>query len=88
MTEPYRADAHVRLMLGAYVLDALTPEENQVVAAHVQWCADCRDEYLELAEMPLFLAAYDGPELLPPPAPEPPRARPEPDTGPGATGPG
>ncbi|ANW21578.1 hypothetical protein BB341_26880 [Streptomyces clavuligerus] len=69
----------MKLLLGAYVLDALTPEEDRVVAAHVQWCADCRAEYLELAELPMLLAAFGGAgPVIPPPLP--PAAR---DDGPG-----
>ncbi|MER5767852.1 zf-HC2 domain-containing protein [Streptomyces sp. NPDC001985] len=64
MTEEHGADAHVRLLLGAYVLDALSPEENALVACHVQRCDGCRDEYLVMAEMPMLLAGLSEAELL------------------------
>jgi hypothetical protein len=41
--------------IGAYVLDALEPEENQTFQQHVVDCVDCQDEVVNLAWIPPLL---------------------------------
>jgi predicted anti-sigma-YlaC factor YlaD len=61
---------HVQLQLGAYVLGGLSAAEEAAVQAHLDRCAQCRDEYEELACVPSFLDLLGGddgaPELDPP----------------------
>ncbi|WP_411080163.1 zf-HC2 domain-containing protein [Streptomyces sp. cmx-18-6] len=47
---------HVRLLLGAYVLDALDAEETCRVARHLQLCDGCSRAYVEVAEAAALLA--------------------------------
>jgi anti-sigma factor RsiW len=56
--------SHVRLLLGAYVLGALSEEENRRTAAHLGECAACRAEYLDMAEVPDLLAMFTEADLL------------------------
>ena len=42
--------------LGAYVLGALEPEENERTIAHLAVCSACRAEHDELAEVVALLA--------------------------------
>jgi hypothetical protein len=41
--------------IGAYVLDALEPEENETVQQHIAGCSDCQDEVVNLAWIPPLL---------------------------------
>ena len=41
--------------LGAYVLDALEPDETEDVRAHIAGCAACQDEVVRLAWLPALL---------------------------------
>lgn len=41
------ADGHVTALLAGYALDALEPDETEIVARHVQTCAVCRAELAE-----------------------------------------
>ncbi|MFD5032357.1 zf-HC2 domain-containing protein [Streptomyces sp. NPDC058220] len=56
--------AHVRSLLGAYVLDALAPEEDRRVADHLAGCDPCGAAYLEVADAPSLLALLDEDDLL------------------------
>ncbi|MFH9609424.1 zf-HC2 domain-containing protein [Streptomyces sp. NPDC017448] len=49
-------DPHVRLLLGAYVLDALDAQETRRVARHLQGCDGCARGYVEVAEAAALLA--------------------------------
>ncbi|HET6858962.1 MAG TPA: zf-HC2 domain-containing protein [Streptomyces sp.] len=57
--------AHVRLQLGAYVLDALSPGEDAQVAFHLGRCDVCRAAYLEVADAPALLALFSESDLAP-----------------------
>lgn len=52
--EPGRS-RHVQLLLGAYVLGGLSPQEEAAVEAHLPQCAQCRAEYEEMASVPVWL---------------------------------
>ncbi|MFB6651228.1 zf-HC2 domain-containing protein [Streptomyces microflavus] len=56
-------DAHVRLLLGAYVLDALDAEETCRVAGHLQLCDRCARDYVEVAEASALLALLRAEDL-------------------------
>ncbi|AXI75282.1 zf-HC2 domain-containing protein [Streptomyces cavourensis] len=56
-------DPHVRLLLGAYVLDALDPEETCRVARHLRTCDSCARDYVETAEASLLLALLRAEDL-------------------------
>ncbi|WUH57662.1 zf-HC2 domain-containing protein [Streptomyces sp. NBC_00442] len=56
---------HVRQLLGAYVLGALTPGEDRAVAAHLRRCAPCRGAFLEAAEAASLLALLTEADLEP-----------------------
>ena len=43
--------------LGAYVLDALEPDETEEVGRHIAGCAECQDEIVSLAWIPGLLRA-------------------------------
>ncbi|WP_345107121.1 zf-HC2 domain-containing protein [Streptomyces drozdowiczii] len=47
---------HVRQLLGAYVLDALTPGEAREVARHLRGCDRCTADYAATAEAAELLA--------------------------------
>ena len=47
--------AHVRLLLGVYVLGGLSEHEEYSVRTHLSRCAQCRAEYDELAGVPALL---------------------------------
>ncbi|KRV47758.1 hypothetical protein AQ490_05110 [Wenjunlia vitaminophila] len=64
MSESPHEGAHVQMLLGAYVLGALTPEEDRQVAAHLQRCYACGADYLEVAEAPSLLAMVGESDLL------------------------
>jgi hypothetical protein len=51
---------HPREELGAYVLDALEPDEADAVRAHLATCADCRAEHERLAGLPRLLDLADA----------------------------
>lgn len=60
--------------LGAYVLDALEPDEAAAVDAHLRACAPCRDEVWSLAGTASHLAVLsldDVTEMFDPDEPEP-----------------
>ncbi|WP_103507230.1 zf-HC2 domain-containing protein [Streptomyces sp. SM13] len=56
-------DPHVRLLLGAYVLDALEAEEACRVARHLQGCDACTRVYVEVAEASALLALLRAEDL-------------------------
>jgi anti-sigma factor RsiW len=65
------ACAECRELLGGYVLDALEPDETELVRAHVAGCRDCAREHAELAAIPPLLAvagSADTPTAKPPAA--------------------
>lgn len=45
----------MREWIGAYVLDALEPDENEDVRRHIAGCVDCQDEVVSLAWIPPLL---------------------------------
>src|SRR5207344_1927274 len=53
-------------LLGAYVCDAVDPDEAIAVEHHLQTCPKCRAEVAELREVTALLATADTPA----PAPE------------------
>jgi anti-sigma factor RsiW len=60
--------------VGAYVIDALEPDERLLLAAHLPTCAVCTAELRDLERLPDLLAlvpAPAGPEALPVPVPVP-----------------
>jgi hypothetical protein len=59
---------HVREELGGYVLDALEPEERDVVAAHLARCPECAAEHERLAGLPPLLMRAEGLEIPAAPA--------------------
>ncbi len=56
--------AHVRALLGAYVLGALAPAEDRRVTDHLADCDPCGAAYLEVADTPSLLALCDEDDLL------------------------
>lgn len=56
-------DPHVRLLLGAYVLDALDAEETFKVARHLGGCDACARIYVEVAEASALLALLRAEDL-------------------------
>ncbi|MEW1612789.1 MULTISPECIES: zf-HC2 domain-containing protein [unclassified Streptomyces] len=56
-------DPHVRLLLGAYVLDALDAEETSRVARHLQLCDGCARDYVEVAQASALLALLRAADL-------------------------
>ena len=52
--------------IGAYVLDALEPEESDTVRVHISDCPICQDEMVSLAWIPTVLrnVSFDGVEGL------------------------
>jgi anti-sigma-K factor RskA len=58
--------------VGAYVLDALEPEERLRVRAHLATCPDCRATLRELEGLPRVLALVAAPESQPRVLPEAP----------------
>ncbi len=65
------SESHVRHQLGAYALGHLSPAEVAAVEAHLEGCAACRREALELeivaAALPLVDAGRLGAQRPPPP---------------------
>ncbi|MEV3951129.1 zf-HC2 domain-containing protein [Streptomyces halstedii] len=64
MTAERGADPHVRELLGAYVLDALSAVESGPVARHLQRCDACAAAYVEVADAVCLLALLDEEDLL------------------------
>ena len=64
MTAGAGGGPHVRSLLGAYVLGALTSEENQRVSGHLGSCGPCRTAYLEVADASSLLAFFEEEDLL------------------------
>jgi len=65
-------DPWLREAVGAYLLGALEPTENDRVAAHLAGCASCRAEYGELAELlPLLASVTEAEAVNGPVMPEP-----------------
>jgi Putative zinc-finger len=65
-------DPWLREAVGAYLLGALEPAENDRVAAHLAGCASCRAEYGELAELlPLLASVTEAEAVNGPVMPEP-----------------
>jgi anti-sigma-K factor RskA len=59
-----------RELLGGYVLDALEPDERELVRRHIATCEQCAREHAELATMPALLdlaGSADAVPLRPPP---------------------
>ncbi|MFD7747742.1 zf-HC2 domain-containing protein [Streptomyces sp. NPDC059698] len=56
-------DPHVRLLLGAYVLDALDALETRRVARHLRGCDGCAQVYVEMAEASALLALVRAEDL-------------------------
>ncbi|MEV8534097.1 zf-HC2 domain-containing protein [Streptomyces sp. NPDC051211] len=54
----------VELLLGGYVLGALSPAEDRQVAAHLPRCGACRAAYLDLSEVPALFALFGEQDLL------------------------
>ncbi|MFD3999039.1 zf-HC2 domain-containing protein [Streptomyces sp. NPDC058548] len=50
--------------MGAYVLGALSSEEDSLVARHLTECDMCGISYLEIAETPSLLALLTEEDLL------------------------
>ena len=59
-----------RELLGGYVLDALDPDERELVRHHIQSCEACAREHAELATIPVLLDAAESADAVPlrPPA--------------------
>jgi anti-sigma factor RsiW len=56
------SEAHVELLLGAYLLGGLSEDEAATVRAHLKVCAMCKDEHDDLALVPGLLSLLsDGP---------------------------
>ncbi|MGW1884662.1 zf-HC2 domain-containing protein [Streptomyces sp. NPDC001970] len=64
MTVPPSGSPHVVLLLGAYVLGALAPEEDAGVARHLACCDPCRTACLDLADARALLATVTVEDLL------------------------
>ncbi|MET7548634.1 zf-HC2 domain-containing protein [Streptomyces sp. NBC_01724] len=55
---------HVRQLLGAYVLDALTSGETHRVCRHLRECDGCTADYVEIAEAASLLGLVSEADLL------------------------
>lgn len=65
-------DTWLREAVGAYVLGALEPAENDRVAAHLAGCSSCRAEYGDLTELlPLLASVTETEAVNGPVRPEP-----------------
>ncbi len=51
----------MRELLGAYALDAVTPEEARLVASHLETCPPCRQELAAYEETAAALSGAGGP---------------------------
>ena len=54
-----------RDLIGGYVLDALDPEEHELVRRHLETCEPCAREHAELATMPALLDAAQSADAVP-----------------------
>ena len=54
-----------RSLLGGYVLDALEPNETDVVRAHLAECPECSREHAQLAPVPALLDAAGSADIAP-----------------------
>lgn len=61
--------AHVKLLLGAYVLGGLSAADEAAVEGHLARCAQCRAEYDELACVPSWLDLLKSEGTDPSPGP-------------------
>ncbi|MDI1459316.1 zf-HC2 domain-containing protein [Streptomyces sp. ATE26] len=61
----------IRLSLGAYVLETLSPAESDRVCAHLAECTECQAEYAKLAGLPTLLASITEAEASGRTAPTP-----------------
>jgi len=57
----HMSHAEVQELLGAYALDAVEPDEAELISAHVEECPRCRDELANHREVAGMLA-YSGQE--------------------------
>ncbi|MFB6813849.1 zf-HC2 domain-containing protein [Streptomyces sp. NPDC056347] len=64
MTADPGEGTHVRHVLGAYVLDALTAGETREVSRHLQSCDRCAADYVAAAEAVSLLALLREEDLL------------------------
>lgn len=64
MTAGPAVDPHVRLLLGAYVLDALSEREAYEVSLHLLLCDECAAAETEVLRAPGFLALLTEQDLL------------------------
>ncbi|WP_406457758.1 zf-HC2 domain-containing protein [Streptomyces sp. NBC_00876] len=55
---------HMRQLLGAYVLDALTAAEARDVARHLRTCDRCCADYVAVAEAAALLPLLSEEDLL------------------------
>jgi hypothetical protein len=55
--------AHVRPLLGGYVLGGLEPDEEAAVRAHLETCPGCAREHARLAPLPALLDRARGLEI-------------------------
>jgi len=58
-----RSSPHVRRLLGAYVLDALTDTETGAVTRHLRICGSCAAHCAELAQAASSLALLTEDDL-------------------------
>lgn len=56
MTQPACGCGHMKLLLGAYVLRALSPIELAKVDRHLAQCEVCQSERAELGEVTFLLS--------------------------------
>ncbi|MEV0117327.1 zf-HC2 domain-containing protein [Streptomyces sp. NPDC050844] len=63
MTVSPSGSTHVELLLGAYVLGALSPDECRQVADHLAECDSCSTAHAELSDAPAFLALLTEADL-------------------------
>ncbi|BEP12789.1 zf-HC2 domain-containing protein [Acidothermaceae bacterium B102] len=54
----------LRFDLGAYVMGALTPDEREVIDAHLSSCPDCTSEMDELTRLPVLLDLLSAEEVV------------------------
>ncbi|MFD7868525.1 zf-HC2 domain-containing protein [Streptomyces sp. NPDC057682] len=64
MTADPGEGAHVRELLGAYVLDALPAEEADEVARHLRRCDRCTADYAAVLEAAALLPLLSAEDLL------------------------
>jgi anti-sigma-K factor RskA len=63
MTKPWTHD-DVRAELGAYSLDALSPDEQAAIDAHLATCDACRDELRAMREAAASLSTVVPPRIM------------------------